>query len=141
MAKKALEFDFKKAFQMIEILESDKEKAVTEAIEASSKIIQKDLASFAESKKVTGKFRKALKENPQVEKKGGRIEMRLGFDINKPHGIVAIFFNKGTPSMPKTGFIDKAFKNKKAKEAMNHVLSEYWKKVQNKAKSSVGGDS
>lgn len=129
--RRAVEFNFDKAFAIIEALENNKEKAVTEAIEVSSKFVQKDLKEFAESKAKepgnTGLFRKALKENPKVENNYGRIEMRLGFYKNKPHGMVAAYFNKGTPTTPRTRFIEKAFKNKKAIGAMNYVLGEYWR--------------
>ena len=128
--KKVAEFNFNKAFALIEALDKNKEEAVEQAIINASRHVQKDLADFAESKKQTGKFREALKENPQIENTNGRIEMELGFYKDKPHGYLAHYFNKGTPTMKKTGFIDKAFKNQKAIGAMNWTLSLYFRNMQ-----------
>lgn len=129
--KKAIEFDFSKAMAIIEALDENKEKAVSEAITVASRFVQKDLAAFADKvshePETSGDFRRALKENPKVENNYGRIEMYLGFYKNKPHGIVANFYNKGTPNTPRTLFIQKAFKNKKAVGAMNYVLGQYWR--------------
>lgn len=127
--KKTLEFDFSKAYQIIDSLDKNKEEAVEKAIEVSSKHVQKDLDMFFESHKNTGKADKALIENPKIEKKLGRIEMQLGFDKTKPHGYLAYYFEKGTPKKnPKAyKFITKAFKNKKAISSLNYVLGEYWR--------------
>ena len=137
--RKTVEFNFNKVYELIESLDKNKEEAVTEAIKTASKFVQNDLAEFAESKAETGQFRKALKEDLKVENNHGRIELQLGFYKDKPHGMVANYFNKGTPTIKKTGFIDKAFRNKKAIGAMNYVLGMYWRNNQeyiNKIKES-----
>lgn len=128
--RKAVEFNFGKAFAIIEELEKNKEKAVEEAIMAASKIVQEELDMFAESKKETGYFHDSLKENPKIEKDRGRIEMVLGFDKTKPHGRAAYFWNKGSPTTPKTMFINKAFRSHRARNAMKTVLKKYWEDAQ-----------
>lgn len=123
------EFNFNKAFQIIEALDTNKEVAVTKAIEVSSKWVQKDLDAFFEkggSNYRTGRTDKSLVTNPKITNYLGRIEMQLGFEAKKG-GYVARYFEKGTPRIKPTKFITKAFKNKRAVGAMNYVLGEYWR--------------
>lgn len=125
--KRVLEFNFGKLFDLIEDLEDQKEVAAKEAIENASKIVQKDLDAFFDSHTNTGQADEALIQNPQFTYVGERIEMKLGFDKNKPHGFLAYYFEHGTPknNPPQYKFINTAFRQSKVRTEMRKTLKKY----------------
>ena len=130
--KKPIEFNFKRALDLLEALDENKEKAVTKAIERASIPVQKKLYEFFSPqgehwrKNSRHKVQTSLVRNPKVTIDDGLIEMKLGFRRNSG-GYVAYFYNYGTPRIAPTRFINKAFSQRKVSNILNDELRKYLK--------------
>lgn len=118
---------FEELIAKIEKAGGTAEKAATAAVKEDAEFTRNQLLAFIKKHKETGATENSLVPI-NVESYRGKISCKVGFSITNG-GLAAVFLNYGTPKIAPTLFIDKAFNNKKKRqaiqeEAMQKILKE-----------------
>ena len=132
MARNKWKINFKPIYMLMMNLENNIEQAAEDAAKIAGEIVHENFEAFfsegAKSKYTghyqTGLAKEALKED--FKSLHGKIMYKVGFDYTKPHGLVVIFFEKGSPTIqPKIRIISKAKNDKRIVPAMKEIFEQY----------------
>lgn len=106
------------------------EDALVESLKASSEPIGADLLLFMAKHHRTGDTAASFTDVVDVEKTGGYIWYKLGFDIKKG-GLPALFLDIGTPTITPSFFVYYAFENNmdRVVQAQEHALKKVLKEL------------
>lgn len=133
MAKNRWKINFKPIYRMLLSLEDNAEKAAEDAIKAGGEIVYEDFAKFFEEGSgrwaghhQSGLARQALKRG-EFKNTFGNIAYKVGFDYKEPHGLVVIFFEKGSPTLTPSPIkiITKARNDKRIIPTMEKEIQKY----------------
>ena len=133
MAKNRWKINFKPIYRMLSYLDDNVEQATIDAIKAGGEIVHEDFAKFFEEGSgryaghhQSGLARKALKRG-KFNNTFGNIAYKVGFDYKKPHGLVVIFFEKGSPTLTPSPIkiITRARNDKRIIPAMEKEIQKY----------------
>ena len=134
MARSSWKINFKPVYSMLMDLDKNVVEAAEDAVKAAGEIVHEDFATFFEEKgsgrwaghHQTGLARQALKRG-EFKNINGNIAYKVGFDYKKPHGLVVIFFEKGSPSLTPSPIkiITKAKNDKRIIPAMEKEIQKY----------------
>ena len=134
MARSNWKINFKPVYNMLMSLDKNVVEAAEDAVKAGGEIVHEDFATFFEKDGSgrwaghyqTGQARAALKRG-EFKNINGNIAYKVGFDYKKPHGLVVIFFEKGSPSLTPSPIkiITKAKNDKRIIPAMEKEIQKY----------------
>ncbi len=123
-------YGFEELLQKIVNAGGNLETALTRSLVASSKPIEHDLLNYMEKHRLTGKTIESFQNVYDVDRIGGYIRYKLGFDI-KQGGLPALFLDLGTPKIKPSFFVYYAFMNNadNVKKEQEIALREVFKEL------------
>jgi len=125
--------NLKPVYNLLMDMERNAEEAAEDAVKAGGEIVHEDFAKFFEEGSgrwaghhQTGKARAALRRG-DFRSLNGNIAYKVGFDYKEPHGLVVIFFEKGSPTLTPSPIkiITKARNDKRIIPAMEKEIKKY----------------
>lgn len=135
MARSRWKINYKPIYSLMMSLKDNIEEAAEEAVLAGGAITHEDFATFFEEGSgrfaghyQTGKAREALADLGEgLQNFDGNIMYKVGFNYKKPHGLVVIFFERGSPTLTPSPIkiITKARNDKRIIPEMERVFKKY----------------
>lgn len=133
MARSRWKVNYKPIYHLMMAVNTNIEKAAEEAAKVGGEIVHENFAKFFEEggsgrwegHHQTGLARQALVSDFKNYK--GNVMYKVGFTWKKPHGLVVIFFERGSPTLTPSPIkiITHAKNDKRIIPAMEEVFKKY----------------